>query len=94
MQAGAAAAWVTVKIWPEMFSVADRVLVSVLTVTDQVTSPVPVPLGVQVSQEVSLLVAVQPHVVVTVTVPEVAAAPGLAPEAERVYVQVGAGAAA
>ena len=56
-----------------MVSVPVRELVVVLPVTDQVTVPEPVPLaGVQVSQVVSLLEAVQPQVElegVTVAVP-------------------------
>jgi len=68
-----------------MVSVPVRGLVLELAVTDQVTEPFPVPLaGVQVSQLVALLDAVQlqPVPAVTVTVPLTAVEPGLAPEAE------------
>ena len=68
-----------------MVSVPVRGLVLELAVTDQVTEPLPVPLaGVQVSQLVALLDAVQlqPVPAVTVTAPLPAVEPGLAPEAE------------
>ena len=64
-----------------MVSVPLRELQLVLAVTDQVTDPLLVPVaGVQVSQVVLLLEAVQaqPAPAVTVTVPLPAAEPGLA----------------
>src|SRR5881394_2222579 len=66
-----------------------RELVLVLAVADQVTDPLPVLLaGVQVSQVVALLDAVQlqPAPAVTLTEPVLAAAPGLADVAEIEYV--------
>jgi hypothetical protein len=70
---GGSPACVTLKVCPPMVSVAERELVLVLAVTDQITVPLPVPLaGVQVSQEVSLLLALQLQLeldAVTVTVP-------------------------
>ena len=68
-----------------MVRVPVRGLALELAVTDQVTEPLPVLLaGVQVSQLVALLDAVQlqPVPAVTVTVPLLAVGPGLAPEAE------------
>ncbi len=64
-----------------MVSVPVRGLVLALAVTVQVMFPLPVPLGgVQVSQLVALLEAVQPQpeLVVSVTVPLPPAAAGLA----------------
>ena len=66
-----------------------RVSVLVFAVTDQVTDPLPELLdGVQVSQLVALLDAVQlqPAPAVTLTEPVVAAEPGLALLAEIEYV--------
>src|SRR5258705_11444827 len=65
-------AWLTVKPWPAMVSVPEREVQLSLTVTDQVTEALPVPLpGVQFSQLVALLDAVHVHpaFAVTVTVP-------------------------
>src|SRR5204863_3802743 len=72
-----------------MVSVPVRGLVLVLTVTDQVTEPLPVPLaGAHVSQLVALLDAVQVHPApaVTVTVPVPAAETGWALAGEIEYV--------
>ena len=66
-----------------------RELVLMLAVADQVTDPLPVLLaGVQVSQVVALLDAVQlqPAPAVTLTEPVLAAAPGLAEVAEIEFV--------
>ena len=80
MQGTTAAACVTVKDWPAMFSVALRELVAVLAVTDQVTVPGPVPFaGVHVSQAALLDgVQAQPVPAVTVRFPLVAVEAGLA----------------
>lgn len=71
--AGGAPACVTVKVCPPMVRVAVRELVPGLAVTDQVTVAVPVPLvGLQVSQELSLLEALQLQLeleVVSVVIP-------------------------
>ena len=76
-------------VWPPIVSVPVRVPVLVFAVTDQVTDPLPELLdGVQVSQLVALLDAVQlqPAPAVTLTEPVVAAEPGLAEIAEIEYV--------
>jgi len=70
-----------VNVWPAIVRVPVRELVAVLAVTDQLTDPLPVPLaGVQVSQLVALLDAVQPQpaIAVTPTEPVAAAESGLA----------------
>jgi len=74
-----------VNVWPAIVRVPVRELLPVLAVTDQLTDPLPVPLaGVQVSQLVALLDAVQlqPAPAVTLTEPVPVAAPGLALVAE------------
>ena len=68
-------------VWPATVSVPVRELVPVLAVADHETVPPAVPLaGVQVSQLVAALEAVQAQLApaVTLTVPVAAAAPGLA----------------
>ena len=79
-----------------MVSVAVREQVVVLAAADQVTVAVPEPLaGLHVSQEVSVLVALQPQVeleAVRVSVLLTAAEARVAPVDERPKVQVGAGA--
>ena len=75
------AAWFTVKNWPAMVSVPERELQLVLAVAVQVTVPLPEPLaGAPDSQPGALLetVQLQPVPAVTVTVPLLAPAPGLA----------------
>ncbi len=85
-------ACVTVTVWPAMVSVPVRGDVAVLAAMENATVPLPLPLApdVMVSQE-ALLVAVhvQPAVVVTVLLPEVAAAPGVSEVGETVKVQGG-----
>ena len=84
-----APACVTVKFSPAMVNVPVRALVLVLAATVQLTEPLPLPLaGVEVSQVVSLLDAVQLHPVpaVTVTVPLTVVEAGLALVGEIEYV--------
>jgi len=83
-------ACVTVNDFPAMVRVPVRWLVLVLAVTDQVTVPLPLLLaGVQVSQLVALLEAVQlqPEPAVTVTEPLLAVTAGLTLFWEIEYVQ-------
>ena len=96
VQGTGAAAWVTVTVCPAMVNVPVRGDVAVLAAMANTTVPFPLPLApeVMVSQE-SLLVAVhvQPVVVVTVALLELAPAAGLSDVGETVNVQ-GTGAAA
>jgi len=91
---GGSAAWVTVNVSLPMVSVAVRGLVLVLAVTDQFTVPEPVPFaGVQVSQLVALLVAVQLQSAFVTTremAPPSARSLGVAPDGKIVYMQGGA----
>ena len=76
-------------VWPAIVRVPVRELVLVLAVTDQLTAPLPVPLaGVQVSQLVALLDAVQlqPAPAVTLAEPVPVVEAGLALVAEIEYV--------
>ena len=89
---GGAAAWVTVTVWPAMVSVPVRGVVAVFASIEKATVPLPLPLtpDVMVSQA-SLLVAVQlqPVAVVTLLLPELAAAPEGSVVGETVKVQGG-----
>ena len=64
----AAAAWLTVKVWPAMVAVPVRAVVTVLAATDRATVPLPLPLAplVTVSQD-AVLAAVHAQPVGLVT---------------------------
>jgi hypothetical protein len=73
----AAAAWVTVKVWPATVMVPVRWVVAVLAATLKVTVPLPDPVAVPVTvSQLALLVAVhvQPAAAVTLTDPVLAVA--------------------
>src|SRR5207245_1188287 len=65
----AAPAWTTVKVWPAIVKVPDRVVGPVLAITVKLAKPFPLPLPPLTMMKLALLVAVQaqPLGVVTAT---------------------------